>query len=615
MSNAVSPTSEKSPASSGGGTSGFYLDHVQSERAGSVDHFEQDVVTVGRAEECTLIFEEMGVSWAHAEIRLRDGAYWVIDRGSTNGTYVNDERAHNARLNDGDVLKFGKKKAPVLRFRLGKPSKQAAKPVRDPKGESKAERKITAGEIVVPTDLVAEVDKADKAKAKAEKVKARPKPGAGLPAVVVKPAAERDKPQDDAARLNARIDPGDAHSDLPPAAPIPLDTGAGWQYALIICLAILCCSSLGVVAVLWLDTVEQEAELRNERDRVARLQRDKKALEDDQAKAIREARKDAREGERRLAEADLGRAQREAERIKAVADEQVTDLQAQVRRLESELARAEAELRVLRSDVGGTDWKEIEGRLSQSVVLIATRLEALDPDGNRVPLHSFGTGFFISQSGHIATNKHVVQPWKYRPLAERMASEGLSIVEDSYQIHVWPAGSQFLHRVGGHTELDVSTGYSTSNGTLSLLRTADDRWTQMSLSGGVGARNIRIHEEFGNEDIALLQAPSARQNPIPCGRSDGVEKLDEVMVLGFPAGPTILEAGVAETSPARGQVRKVEQTIFVSAAMLGGNSGGPLVDRNGRVVGISTRVVSGTETLGSCLRIEHAVQLLQGGSW
>jgi S1-C subfamily serine protease len=62
-------------------------------------------------------------------------------------------------------------------------------------------------------------------------------------------------------------------------------------------------------------------------------------------------------------------------------------------------------------------------------------------------------------------------------------------------------------------------------------------------------------------------------------------------------------------------VRKVEQTIHVSAAMLGGNSGGPLIDSKGRVIGVSTMVVKGSETLGSCLRIEHAAELLHGGRW
>ena len=61
---------------------------------------------VGRSDEVELSVEEMGVSWEHAEFRFRDGDYWVIDSGSTNGTYVNDERIEKKALRPGDRVRF-----------------------------------------------------------------------------------------------------------------------------------------------------------------------------------------------------------------------------------------------------------------------------------------------------------------------------------------------------------------------------------------------------------------------------------------------------------------------------------------------------------------------------
>ena len=100
----------------------FWIEFLKGERAGDVADFDGDVVSVGRtSSDSTLKFDERGVSWEHAEFRLRDDAWWLIDLGSTNGTYVNEDRAQNAKLNDGDVVRFGKK-GPKLRFRLEDPA-------------------------------------------------------------------------------------------------------------------------------------------------------------------------------------------------------------------------------------------------------------------------------------------------------------------------------------------------------------------------------------------------------------------------------------------------------------------------------------------------------------
>ena len=72
------------------------------------------------------------------------------------------------------------------------------------------------------------------------------------------------------------------------------------------------------------------------------------------------------------------------------------------------------------------------------------------------------------------------------------------------------------------------------------------------------------------------------------------------------------------STPALGQVRKIEDSIYVSAAMMGGNSGGPLLDNEGRAIGVCTRVVAlpnATEPIGDCIKIEHVIELFEGGSW
>jgi len=63
---------------------------------------------IGRAPECHLRPQSDRVSRRHAEILLRGGAAAVRDLGSSNGTYVNDERIDSEReLKTGDHLKIG----------------------------------------------------------------------------------------------------------------------------------------------------------------------------------------------------------------------------------------------------------------------------------------------------------------------------------------------------------------------------------------------------------------------------------------------------------------------------------------------------------------------------
>jgi Trypsin-like peptidase domain len=61
-------------------------------------------------------------------------------------------------------------------------------------------------------------------------------------------------------------------------------------------------------------------------------------------------------------------------------------------------------------------------------------------------------------------------------------------------------------------------------------------------------------------------------------------------------------------------IRSVGGLMYVQtdAAINPGNSGGPLVDKYGRVIGITTSKVAPAESLGFAIAIDHAKRLLQG---
>ncbi|HEX3344620.1 MAG TPA: GGDEF domain-containing protein [Polyangiaceae bacterium] len=65
-------------------------------------------IRIGRGAENHIVLEGDSVSRRHAHFEQRSGAWWCVDDGSTNGSYVNDEQImREARMSNGDRIKIG----------------------------------------------------------------------------------------------------------------------------------------------------------------------------------------------------------------------------------------------------------------------------------------------------------------------------------------------------------------------------------------------------------------------------------------------------------------------------------------------------------------------------
>jgi len=68
----------------------------------------QELLTIGRLDECDVVIDDRLVSRHHAEIQRERGQYTLHDRGSRNGTFVNGERISGSHvLRDGDEIQIG----------------------------------------------------------------------------------------------------------------------------------------------------------------------------------------------------------------------------------------------------------------------------------------------------------------------------------------------------------------------------------------------------------------------------------------------------------------------------------------------------------------------------
>jgi len=77
----------------------------------------EDIVSLGRASECTYPFDDVSLSREHAQIMCIGSEYVFKDAGSTNGSFINEVRvAKVMQLRNGDRLRLGSNLS--LRFAL-----------------------------------------------------------------------------------------------------------------------------------------------------------------------------------------------------------------------------------------------------------------------------------------------------------------------------------------------------------------------------------------------------------------------------------------------------------------------------------------------------------------
>jgi S1-C subfamily serine protease len=179
-------------------------------------------------------------------------------------------------------------------------------------------------------------------------------------------------------------------------------------------------------------------------------------------------------------------------------------------------------------------------RDSPSVVQVVGRAAGLDPsaaEGEGGPAQS-GTGFVWDAAGHVVTNNHVVEGTE--AVAVRFASG----------------------RVSRATIVGTAPNYD-----LAVLRVTDIRSLPPPIAIGT------------SEDLKVGQSVFAIGNPFG---------LDQSLTTG------IISALKRRLPTAGG--REISNVIQTDAAINPGNSGGPLLDSAGRVIGVTTAIISPSGT-------------------
>lgn len=135
-------------------------------------------------------------------------------------------------------------------------------------------------------------------------------------------------------------------------------------------------------------------------------------------------------------------------------------------------------------------------------------------------------------------------------------------------------------------------------------------------------------------DLAILKVnlPADDQNlkPLPLGDSSTLKLGQMAIAIGTPLGEfrntvTVgiisgLSRGITAGSPFEGYVEKLDNVIQTDAAISPGNSGGPLLNSKGQVIGINTAIAEGGQNIGFAIPVNVIKSLLEnfknkGGSF
>lgn len=129
--------------------------------------------------------------------------------------------------------------------------------------------------------------------------------------------------------------------------------------------------------------------------------------------------------------------------------------------------------------------------------------------------------------------------------------------------------------------------------------------------GGGDPVFARVLTSARDVDLAVLRLdrPAPGQVWLPLGSPPGVQLGAEVIAIGSPLGlQNTVTRGIVSGMRT---VRNVK-LLQTDAAINPGNSGGPLIDRYGRVIGVTTLKLGGSaEAIGFAVSIEYARVLLE----
>ncbi len=243
-----------------------------------------------------------------------------------------------------------------------------------------------------------------------------------------------------------------------------------------------------------------------------------------------------------------------------------------------------------------TLFQEYANLYSDSVAFVMVSYSLVQNETILYQKRAEGTAFLVDEAGYLITNRHVAAPWLMDKdlsiIIDQMQRQGIELQFD-YRMYLWFEGQKAYKRLPSQ---DVVFELNDIYFLESAFRS--DGKPRVTIAGMLrtSIQQGYVFRSPLKDDFAVLKIDEVPGGltPLPLDQnmvSREIKKLSPIITIGFPLGSRT-QVDSVNVSVTKGNVRRTfRDMIQVDISIYKGNSGGPIIDINGKVIGIATGVI------------------------